>query len=374
MKIFPTCLALAIVVFVPAAFAAEPRPHIAVRGIYGGVPVELMERGASLADRGVTAIWIGSGQLTAERVAQVKTAGAQIFAEFNTLHERAYVARHPDAAPVGADGNVCPPPEGWQGVCPTHAEYRKHRMEAFRRALTDFEIDGIWLDYLHGQASWERAAPNLPDTCFCRSCLAGFQRDTGMRLPERPVAELSALLLGKHRARWVQWRCDVLTDWMREFREIRDAVRPAALLGTFHCPWSETDFDGALREKLAIDLKAQARHIDVFSPMPYHARFGHARDVAWISRQISWLGKHLSIDGAPNARHRIWPIVQLADWGEPVPSEQVQDVLEHATRRPATGVMVFAWSRLRQKPDSVAAMSEYYRAIGAAEAGKLMSP
>ena len=49
------------------------------------------------------------------------------------------------------------------------------------------------------------------------------------------------------------------------------------MLGTFHNPWSDEDFDGARLEKLAIDLRAQAAFIDVFSPMPYHARFGHAR-------------------------------------------------------------------------------------------------
>ena len=32
---------------------------------------------------------------------------------------------HPDAAPIGADGLPCPPPDGWQGVCPTHAGYRR---------------------------------------------------------------------------------------------------------------------------------------------------------------------------------------------------------------------------------------------------------
>jgi hypothetical protein len=78
--------------------------------------------------------------------------------------------------------------------------------------------------------------------------------------------------------------------------------------------------------------------------MPYHARFGHAADPAWISRQTAWLGKHLEIRGEPGERLKIWPIVQLADWGESVPVEQVQPVLDHGTRKPATGVMVFHWN------------------------------
>jgi hypothetical protein len=132
---------------------------------------------------------------------------------------------------------------------------------------------------------------------------------------------------------WVRWRCSLFTDWVREFR---DATRPGALLGTFHNPWTDEERDGARIEKLAIDLRAQAAHVDVFSPMPYHARFGHAKDPGWISRQVAWLGRALGIAGRPGERHRIWPIVQLCDWGEPVPLEQIEPVLDHgASPRPA---------------------------------------
>ena len=207
------------------------------------------------------------------------------------------------------------------------------------------------------------AEPDMPDTCFCERCLAQFARDTGMRLPDAAIPTRARLLLTRHKEQWVKWRCGVFTDWVRQFRSIIDQTRPTALLGTFHCPWTETDFGGALREKLAIDLKAQARYVDIFSIMPYHARFGHANDPAWISRQTAWLGRHLGITGTPGERHRIWPIVQLSDWGEKVPLEQVSAVLDHGTRRPATGVMVFAWGSLRKQPAKVEAMGKYYLAI-----------
>lgn len=355
--------AMALSLFSVRAADPQPRPHVVLRGIYGGVPTTLLENGGTLADSAVNAIWMGSGSVTSARVDLLRAQGAKVFAEFNTLHDATYLKAHPEAAPVGPDGNVSPPSDGWQGVCPSHPGYRRNRMDEFRRVLATYEIDGIWLDYHHGHASWEQAVPNLPETCFCLNCRTKFEADTGIKLPARPVSELAAQLLGVHRTKWVQWRCDLLTDWVREFREILDATRPQALLGTFHCPWSETDHAGALREKLAIDLKAQARYLDVFSPMPYHARFGHAQDPAWISRQTSWLGRHLGIEGRAGERLKIWPIVQLADWGEPVPPSQVAEVLDHGTRLPATGVMVFAWGRLQRQPESVQEMVKYYRAV-----------
>ncbi len=341
----------------------EPRPHIEIRGIYGGFPTMLTENGRALSESGVNAVWIGSGTLKRDHVEQARAQGARLFAEFNSMHVAAFIKEHPDAAPVGKDGLPCPAPEGWQGVCPSHPGYRADRMAAFRRTLTEFEIDGIWLDYHHSHASWERAEPLMPETCFCSRCLNQFTSQTGIVIPgDTPVSRSSGLLT-ERLAAWVSWRCGVFTDWVREYRAIRDEARPKALLGTFHCPWSDTDYEGALRGKLAIDLKAQAPMLDVLSPMPYHARFGHADDPGWISRQTRWLGEFLGLQGRADERLAIWPIVQLSDWGERVPSEQVEAVLDHGTRAPSRGVTIFGWGGLRDDPAKLRGVSDAYRAI-----------
>src|SRR4051812_25674348 len=43
-----------------AASGDEPgaRPHIAIRGVYGGVPTQILDRGRALADYGINAVWI----------------------------------------------------------------------------------------------------------------------------------------------------------------------------------------------------------------------------------------------------------------------------------------------------------------------------
>lgn len=336
---------------------------VPLRGIYGGVPEEILASGRSLREFGIDAVWLGSGSITAERLATLRAEGVQVFAEFNTLHVADFIKTHPDAAPVGADGKVSPAPDGWQGICPTHEAYRAQRMASFRDLLARFAIDGVWLDYHHAQASWEQAVPNMPDTCFCPRCLARFQQATGITLPDEDAPARARRLLTTHRDAWTRWRLDVFTDWVREFDAIRDAVRPSALLGTFHNPWSDEDHDGARLSKLAIDLRAQAAFIDVFSPMPYHARFGHADDPQWIARQVAWLGRHLGIQGTAGDRHRIWPIVQISDWGEPVAVSQVDTVLRAGAQPPATGVLVFAWSGLRRNPEKIEAIGRTFRAL-----------
>ncbi len=363
-------LSLAFLLLLAGTVVGDERPparkHVQVRGIYGGVPKMLMENGRTLSGSGVNAVWIGERGFTKERVAALKAQGARVFAEFNTLHRAEYLKEHPDAAPVALDGKRAPAPHGWQGICPTHAAYREWRMNAFRELLSTHPLDGVWLDYHHAHSSWERAEPALPDTCFCARCLAQFRKDTGTEGADSPAAMASFLAKkdGAQRKAWIRWRCGVFTDWVRAFRDVRDETRPNALLGTFHCPWSTEDHDGALEAKLAIDLRGQKPYVDVFSPMPYHARFGHADDPAWISKQTAWLGEHLGLRGRPEERVKIWPIVQISDWGEAVPVEQIETVLDHGTRLPATGAMVFRWNALRKEPEKVEAMVRFYRAIG----------
>jgi hypothetical protein len=341
---------------------AESTSSVEMRGVYGGIPGE-GEAGTTLSDFGVNAVFIGSGSVNEERVAWVKSQGAKIFAEFNTMHKSSYLEAHPDAAPVGTDGKVCPAPHDWQGICPTHPGYRAERMQSFSELVRDFSLDGVWLDYHHSHASWEREDPVMPDTCFCERCLGKFSAETGTELPNLPAAALAGFILEDHGETWVQWRCDVFTDWVREFREILDEERPGAMLGTFHNPWSDQDFAGARIRKLAIDLKAQAEYLDVFSPMPYHARFGYSDDPGWISRQTAWLGTYLGLEGKPGERIKIWPIVQLSDWGEEVAASQVAEILETGTEPPSTGVMVFAWGSLKEHIDRVEELSKFYKGL-----------
>ena len=340
----------------------EPRPWLTIRGIYGGFPNAILDRDRTPADYGINAIWVGSGGLKQDEIDRYHALGLKVFAEFNSMHAADYLKDHPEAAPLGADGRPSPPPHGWQGVSAFHEGYRKHRLDEFRRVLKAFDIDGIWLDYHHAHASWERDEPAMPDTDFSPAALQQFTKQTGLEVPA-DVSAAAKRLLGPYRDAWTQFRCDVFTDWVREYREILDAVRPKALLGTFHCPWSPEDYSGAIRHKLAIDLPAQAKYLDVFSIMPYHARFGHQKDPAWIARQTESLGKLLNLQGTPDEKQKIWPIVQLSDWGPTVDVEQVSQVLDYGSRLPATGVMAFHWSGMSQQWDKVESLGRTYRAF-----------
>jgi len=53
--------------------------------------------------------------------------------------------------------------------------------------------------------------------------------------------------------------------------------------------------------------------------------------------------------------------VQLAGWGERVPVEQIDTVLDHGSRPPSTGIMIFAWHGLRDDAAKQQATGRYFR-------------
>jgi len=97
--------------------------------------------------------------------------------------------------------------------------------------------------------------------------------------------------------------------------------------------------------------------------MPYHSRFGHREDPDWIGRQTTGPGKQLNLKGTSAEKQKIWPIVQLADWGDTVPVEQTAQVIDCGTRLPATGIMVFHWSGIAEQWDKLDALGRAYRVM-----------
>src|SRR4051794_7542712 len=64
----------------PAAPAEEPgaRPNVEVRGVYGGVPTSLLDRGPLPAESGIDAVWVGSGSLGGTDLGRLKRQGVKV--------------------------------------------------------------------------------------------------------------------------------------------------------------------------------------------------------------------------------------------------------------------------------------------------------
>lgn len=322
--------------------------RIEVRGMYSN-PKPFWDLGARLDDYGVNALFVHGGSITDAMVARAGSEGARVFAEFPTLNGRGYVDKHPEAWPIDLQGRQSPPATWFMGACPTEPGFFAWRMKQLEELLDRFDLAGVWLDYFHWHAQFEDPNPVLPETCFCPSCLQVFREFSGLSIPDGPVAQRAAWILSRHNREWRNWRVTALNRWAIEARRRMNAKRPSALLGVYHCPWTDDEFNGARHRVLGLDFAPLAPLVDVFSPMVYHGRM-HRRP-EWVGEYVEWLSRQ------PRPKKGIWPIVQAHE----APADEFEQVLQLATAGVTSGVMMFTAQSVAADPSKLAAMRRLFR-------------
>jgi hypothetical protein len=266
------------------------------------------------------------------------------------------VEQHPEAWPIDNTGNKVEPATWFMGVCPTEPGFREYRMNEFRKLLRKFDLHGVWMDYLHWHAQFEDPKPILPETCFCEHCLTNFQSTSNIQIPGGSISKKAEWILLYHDSAWRNWRCSVIAGWVRDFKTIINQEKPGTLLGAYHCPWNDDDFDGARRRNLGLDYDMLREIVDVFSPMVYHGRMGKSPD--WVKENIEWFSKRLDIQ--TGSYPKVWPIVQAHNDPNIISAEEFEKVLRHGGGAGATGVMMFTSNSVAEDVKKVEAMKKVY--------------
>ena len=246
----------------------ESKKKIEIRGVYGN-PAPLWEKGHTLPELGINSVFVHSGSLSTKMVNRAKAENIKVFAEFATLNGKNYVEEHPEAWAINEKGEKVKAATWFMGVCPTEPGFRNYRMRLLRELLNEYELDGVWMDYVHWHAQFEDPEPILPETCFCNGCLSRFSKASGIRILEGTTEEKASWILKTHDEQWRDWRCEVVYSWASEMKDIIKKLRPDALLGLYHCPWTDNEFNGARKRILGLDYGLLKKVIDVFSPMVF---------------------------------------------------------------------------------------------------------
>ncbi len=346
-----------VVIALISLISCEPRPAEVdkIRGVYGN-PKPFWDKELNLNELGVNAVFIHSGSISQEIITRARSEGLMVFAEFATLNGKNYVDEHPEAWAINEKGEKVQSASWFMGVCPTEPGFRKYRYDQLRDLLLEYELDGVWLDYVHWHAQFEEPEPILPETCFCEHCLNAFSEDSGLILPEGSISDRAQLILNMHDSLWREWRCKVIFNWTEDMKVLINDIRPEALLGLYHCPWDDQDFDGARRRILGLDFDLLKETIDVFSPMVYHSRMGRKPD--WVGENINWLCKRLDIRN--NSYPKVWPIVQAYNDPGIISSEEFETVLRHGLSGKSSGVMMFTTYAVAEDESKTAVMKKVY--------------
>lgn len=326
-----------------------------IKGIYGS-PESFWRLDHKLSQLGVNAVFVHAASINHDLIDKVRSEGAEIYAEFPTLNGKNYVEEHPEAWPIDASGQKVEAASWFMGVCPTEPGFRQYRRNQLENLLLEYELDGVWLDYVHWHAQFEEPEPILPETCFCDHCLKDFSKKKKIKLAGNNTSEKAAFILESLDSLWRAWRCEVIVEWCNEMWHILKTIRPQALLGLYHCPWTDEEFNGARIKYLGLDYDLLTNSIDVFSPMVYHARMG--RNATWVKENLEWFYNRIQVN--TQDQYQVWPIVQAHDDPDLISAEEFGRVLKYGLEDPATGVMMFTSRSVAENPAKIEVMKNIY--------------
>lgn len=326
-----------------------------IKGVYGN-PSTLLKAGYSFDSLGMNAVFVRSGSLNREFYETSKRQGVKVFVEFPTLNGKEYLKDHPDAWPINEKGEKAPPADWFMGICPTHPGFREYRAEQLREILKEYEVDGIFLDYVHWHAQFETPKPILPETCFCDRCTGAFAAAIETEIPGESIPHQADWILGNADSQWRKWRVGVLNTWVEDMGKILKSHQPTAKLGVFHCAWYPTDYDSALYKTMGLDPLALAERADVLAPMLFHHMKG--RPTSWVGEYVTWLGQTLGQERL--SKTQIWPIVQSHNNPGIVSPEEFRQVMIEGSKTPSSGIMMFSDQSLVEDPQKIKVMKELY--------------
>jgi hypothetical protein len=288
------------------------------------------EQAAILRAWGSTAVF--GGYQAPGFVEAVHAAGMKIYAEFGCFFGESWWQKLPASRPITDSGEPLQAEGGWYyAVNPASPEVRREQLEALARLLTDYALDGVWLDFIRWPCHWEVHTPYLPRTSFDPDTLARFSQDTGSTLPAGDAGTSARVVLERYESEWTAWRCQQITAWVAEAKAVLRRTRPDAILGLFGVPWRLADRDGAILKIIGQDYRALGQYVDVFSPMAYHLMCGYPP--GWIGDVVREVHQ---LSGKP-----VWPIIQSVDKPGPLSPAEYGECLDVALGQPASGVVVF---------------------------------
>lgn len=283
-------------------------------GPYGRSAVEVIDR---LPGAGANAVWFhGFDAAAFEACAK---AGVAACVEFKTF--RADFAEHPELVPIGVDGQPIRYGRLVQGVCLSQQDFLDETEAHLAEGLQNYQPSGIWLDYLTYAGWFEEPEPDLQESCFCAACIADFCEATGID------ASTPAQILSTAQAQWTQHKCKRVARFAQHYADMIRAALPNCIVGAYMCPWTPSEFDGALSRIFAQDYALFAPAIDVFTPLIYGQKSG--RDANWGRELLEQAGEFMP------AERKMQLILDVLDF-----PESLQAVADSAV--PSWGIQLFA--------------------------------
>ena len=232
-------------------------------------------------------------------------------------------------------------------VCPSRKEFREQKIEEIKGVIRDIDPDGVSIDFIRHFVYWEKVYPgtdpdSLLNTCFDPSCISRFCQDAQITVPESlslPV-EIAAWIKKDHFEEWTEWKCDLITEMIREITKEARKLKPTIAINVHLVPWRKNDFNGAIRFVVGQDIPEIAKYTDYLSPMTY---------AHMVKQAPSWIHSVVK-DASERTGGCVIPSIQVKEayLKDTLTLREFKLSLEEALKPPSHGVVFWSWETLDQ--------------------------
>jgi SAM-dependent methyltransferase len=305
----------------------DPLPSTAVQQIMPPPPYDDRRFRDALHDRGIR---------TFEATA--------VFFRPDAFHE------HPDMRPVDATGARMETFAWYVGLCPSSPAYLAERAAVIEEVAATLQPNGIFLSFIRFPGFWELWMPDttrsdIPEYCFCERCLARFQTDTGIDLPDGSIPERAGILRHELRDAWTRWKCDLIASVVGTLKAAAQRGKPDVEVLVNGVAMGHDDYGNAVAEVLGQGLEALSGPADHMELMFYH-QILRREPAAWISsltREARSRTERTLLACLQTKADYLEPIYAAGRRRSEITSDEFRTALRSVADSPADGVMVYHW-------------------------------
>ena len=237
--------------------------------------------------------------------------------------------------------------EWYVGMNPADSQLQDDVLAAVHSVARDLPIDGLFLDFVRWPLHWEiELRPGRPrplDSSFDTATLAHFEATCGA-LPGdlSSTRQKAAWLRDNRRSAWIDFKCQIITDFVARARDTLKSARPEAELGVYVVPDVDCQTEGLTGQRIR-DL---APIVDRIAPMLYHNI---------LLQPPAWVGPALARVAAA-APSKTLPVLQAdsnrdpndaADWGPAMSIDNFKAALDEVVAQAdVAGLIVFPGAAL----------------------------
>jgi uncharacterized lipoprotein YddW (UPF0748 family) len=156
-----------------------------------------------------------------------------------------------------------------------------------------------------------------------------FQKSTDLKVKIKSAEWINDNLLQE----WADWKCNGIKQRLSELVAIVKQHDENILIGLKILPWSENDFNGAIRSIAGQNAEKLSKYVDVFIPMTY----SHM-----LKRKPSWINNITSEIHDRTGKQALASIqIEKTYLEEKISDDEFIDMMKFGKMPPVSGVILF---------------------------------